>query len=46
MNPPYLLFKSTVGTFVVVSTENYPTLRSNEQVQSLIVELEGTENKF
>lgn len=31
---------------LLVLTENYPTLRSNEQVQSLIVELEGTENRI
>lgn len=30
---------------LLVLTENYPTLRANEQVQSLIVELEGTENR-
>lgn len=31
---------------LLVLTENYPTLRSNEQVQSLIIELEGTENRI
>lgn len=31
---------------LLVLTENYPELKTNEQVNSLIVELEGTENRI
>ncbi|MGB2868132.1 MAG: LemA family protein, partial [Bacteroidota bacterium] len=31
---------------LLVVTENYPNLKSNETFQSLIVELEGTENRI
>jgi LemA protein len=38
-------FESAIGRLLVIS-ENYPNLRSSELFQSLMVELEGTENRI
>lgn len=38
-------FESALGRLMVV-VENYPTLRSSELFRSLMVELEGTENRI
>ncbi|MFD1670523.1 LemA family protein [Agrilactobacillus yilanensis] len=36
----------SVGTLVNVIQENYPDLKSNENVQTLMTQLEGTENRI
>ncbi|APT18266.1 hypothetical protein FC62_GL000815 [Amylolactobacillus amylotrophicus DSM 20534] len=36
----------SVGTLVNVIQENYPSLTSNENVQTLMTQLEGTENRI
>lgn len=36
----------SVGTLVNVINENYPELKSNENVQTLMTQLEGTENRI
>lgn len=36
----------SVGTLVNVIQENYPQLKSNENVQTLMTQLEGTENRI
>ena len=36
----------SLGTMVNVIQENYPTLASNENVKTLMVQLEGTENRI
>ncbi|MGX7351483.1 hypothetical protein RU97_GL000901 [Enterococcus canis] len=36
----------SVGTLINVINENYPDLKSNENVQTLMTQLEGTENRI
>lgn len=36
----------SVGTLINVINENYPELKSNENVQTLMTQLEGTENRI
>jgi LemA protein len=37
---------SSVGTLITVIREDYPSLKSNEQVQTLMNQLEGSENRI
>ncbi|WP_155286806.1 LemA family protein [Lacticaseibacillus zhaodongensis] len=37
---------SSVGTLISVIREDYPNLKSNEQVQTLMTQLEGSENRI
>lgn len=37
---------SSVGTLISVIKENYPDLKSNEEVQTLMTQLEGSENRI